>query len=248
MKYIKTLILMTYFFFYNAYAGPQDFVKDDKIINELTTPEYVDIIRPFLPDNPHILEAGAHGGQDTVILAKSWPLGTVYAFEPVQKFVEFTRTEIVNHKVNNVQLFPLALSVSSGEQSFYYSTVVGAASSLLEDSGEVCNYQDAMMKVQCTNLDEWAQKNQVGHIDFMWLDIEGSELPVLKSAPNVLKTVRVIITEVNFLEFRKGSTQYRDLYDFLITNGFTLHQIWGNPRWQGTALFVRSESILVSDE
>ncbi len=235
---------MAYFFLWNVYAGPENFVKDDNIINELTTEEYVDIIRPFLPENPHILEAGAHGGQDTVILAQSWPLGTLYAFEPVLKFVEFTKREIVKHKVNNVQLFPLALSVSSGEQSFYYSTTIGAASSLLEDNGlEICNYQDTLMKVQSTNLDEWAQKNQIDHIDFMWLDIEGSELPVLRSAPNVLKTVKVILTEVNFLEFRKNSTQYQDLYEFLTTNGFTLYRIWGNPKWQGNALFVRSELV-----
>ncbi len=239
---------MAYFFLWNVYAAPEDFVKDGNIINELTTEEYVDIIKPFLPENPHILEAGAHGGQDTVILSQSWPLGTLYAFEPVPKFIEFISSELIKHSINNVQLFPLALSVSSGEQSFYYSTTVGAASSLLESNGtEVCDYQDIVMKVQSINLDEWAHKNQIDHIDFMWLDMEGSELPVLRSAPNVLKTVKVILTEVNFLEFRKNSTQYQDLYEFLTTNGFTLYQIWGNPKWQGTALFVRSELIIFGE-
>ena len=140
----------------------------------------------------------------------------------------------------NAILFPLTLSEISGEQSFYYSITIGAASSLLKDGGmEICNYQDIEMKVQCINLDEWACKHGVDHIDFIWLDIEGNELPVLKSASTILIPVKAIITEVNFLEFRQGCTQYQELYDFLIVNGFRLYRIWGNPKWQGNALFVR---------
>ena len=60
--YKKTLVLIVCSLFYCAYAAPKDFIKDGKIINELTTQEYVEIIRPFLPENPNILEAGAHGG------------------------------------------------------------------------------------------------------------------------------------------------------------------------------------------
>ena len=37
----------------------------------------------FLPENPVILEAGAHKGKDTVEMAKLWPAGTIHAFEPV---------------------------------------------------------------------------------------------------------------------------------------------------------------------
>lgn len=225
---------------------PASFVKDNKIINELKTEEYVDIVKPFLPENPAILEAGCHGGQDTVILGKSWPLGTIYAFEPVQKFVDFTNIEITKHKITNAMVFPFALSSNSGTQIFYYSNNIGAASSLLASNdalNAICNYQDTPMTVNTINLDEWSQKNKVDHIDFMWLDMEGSEYYVLSTAPHILKTVRAIITEVNFLEFRQGSTQFKDLDNFLTNNGFSLFKIWGSPRWQGTALYIRSDVL-----
>jgi len=221
---------------------PESFVEDGKIVCELKTEEYVALIRPFLPANPVILEAGCHGGQDTVILGQSWPRGHVYAFEPVMKFVGFTKEELRKHGVRNASVWPFALSVTSGEQLFHYSTNIGAASSLLPSNDKmdhICKYNDTPMKVNCINLDEWAKKNKVDHIDFMWLDMEGIEYYVLNAAPNILKTVRVIITEINFCEFRQGTTQYKDLYNFLTAQGFKLYKIWGSPIWQGTALFIR---------
>lgn len=220
----------------------EKFLTQNQIINELTTEEYITIIRPFLPEDPILLEAGSHGGQDSVALAKSWPKGTLLAFEPVQKFVEYTQKSLIDHKINNARVMPYALSPINGRQTFYYSNTIGAASSLLPNNG-LCDYQDTVIEVECVNLDDWARKNNINHIDFMWLDIEGSELHVLKSCPTILKTVQVIITEVNFKEFRKDSTQCIDLCNFLTKNGFHLYKIWGSPTWQGTALFIRSELI-----
>ncbi len=246
MNKIKQCISI--FFLMNGFllAFPEAFIKNNIYITDLLTEEYVEIIKPFLPVNPIILEAGAHGGQDTVILSQSWPLGTLYAFEPVEKFVGFTKKAIEENRVTNAHLFPFALSATSGEQTFYYSMTVGAASSLLP-TNDICDYQEIPMTVQCVNLDEWAEKNKVNHIDFMWLDMEGSELHVLKHAPQILSTVRVIITEINFREFRKNGTQFTGLYEFMTQNDFTLYKIWGSPTWQGTALFVRS-SLLPATE
>ena len=220
------------------------FMENDVYLQELKTNEYIDIVRPFLPNHPTILEAGCHSGEDTIILAAAWPEGHLYAFEPVRRFIENAKTQIARDNITNVSIYPFALSSKSGKQTFYYSTNIGAASSLLESNEQmidVCDYQDAQMQVDCVNLDEWAKKNNVDHIDFMWLDMEGNELNVLRSAPDILKTTRVILTEANFREFRKGSVQFKDLMSFLTSNGFKLHKIWGSPTWQGTALFLRND-------
>ena len=225
---------------------PEDFILNGVIINELSTNEYLNIIKIFLPHNPIVLEAGCHGGQDTVAIGNMWPEGKIYAFDPVEKFVDFTNAELEKHNIKNARVYQLALSRTSGQQTFYYSTACGGASSLLPSNlemKEICDYQDITMTANCMNLDEWAQKENVTYIDFMWLDMEGSELEVLSSSPQILKTVKVIITEINFREFRQGTTRYEDLATFLKSNGFTLYKIWGSPTWQGTALFIRSELV-----
>lgn len=225
---------------------PENFVEDGIIIKDLTTEESLELVKPFLPENPFILEAGCHGGQDTILLGNMWPRGHVFAFEPVLKFVGFTKFELKKHKVPNASVFPFALAETTGNQPFYYSKHIGAASSLLKSNDamdSLCNYQDIKITVNSINIDDWAKRYRVDHIDFMWLDIEGSEYYVLKAAPNILKTVTAIITEINFREFRVGSTQYKQLYDFLIENDFKLLKIWGNPTWQANALFVRNSCI-----
>jgi 2-O-methyltransferase len=246
MKLNNVLFFFVIFLVSKTYAEyPESFVSDGKIVNELKTEEYIKLVRKFLPSHPIILEAGSHGGQDTVILGKAWPNGYVYAFEPVEKFVQFTIDELQKHYVYNAEVFPYALAEKEEERVFHYSNKIGAASSLLEDNG-MCDYQDTAMVVQCVNLDNWAYKRGIDHIDFMWLDLEGYELHVLRSSPTILKTVKVILTEVNFCEFRKGGTLYKELYDFLTSNGFTLYKIWGSPTWQGNALFVRSELVITN--
>jgi hypothetical protein len=77
----------------------------------------------------------------------------------------------------------------------------------------------------------------------MWLDIEGIEQQVLECSPEILSTVKVIYTETNFFEFRKGTTQYDSLSEFLESAGFVLAAHWYNEGLQGNAIFVRKDVI-----
>jgi hypothetical protein len=95
--------------------------------------------------------------------------------------------------------------------------------------------------VSCVILDDWCKKNNVDHIDFMWLDLEGLELQILQSSPLILNTVKVIYTETNFYEFRKNMTQYGALKEFLNSSGFRLLSHWYAQAHQGNAIFVRKE-------
>jgi len=219
-----------------------EFVSNGKGPNELTTQEYLELVAPFIPDNPTILEAGAHGGNDTVIMGHRWPRGHLYAFEPVAKFYLNMKHELNKHKVYNVTTIKKGLFTVTGNRTFYISQNCGGASSFLQDN-DMCNYNDYTVTVPCVNLDEWAEENNVESIDFMWLDMEGAEYYVLSSAPKILSTTRVILTELNFKEFRKGSTQYHTLKNFLLNQGFKLHKIWGSPYHQATGMFVRADLV-----
>ena len=43
----------------------------------------LECVKPFLPENPTILEAGAYEGEDTIRFKKFWPNSVVHTFEPV---------------------------------------------------------------------------------------------------------------------------------------------------------------------
>lgn len=88
------------------------------------------LVESFLPQNPVILEAGAHCGEDTKVLAKKWPEGTVYAFEPCPDY--FDILSLTTAHIKNIHIFPYALFSSTGRHQFYMSKTCDGASSLFK--------------------------------------------------------------------------------------------------------------------
>lgn len=208
-----------------------------------------ELIRLYIPSNPIILEAGAHFGEDTMRMKAIWPKCIVHAFEPHPD--NYRRLIQATHGVSGIFCYPLALSDIIGTAKFYRCRLHEGASSLLESCpARITFYNDQEpIMVQCLTLDEWARHNNVNHIDFCWLDMEGAELKMLQHASTILPTIRAIYIEVNFQEFRTGMVQYQDIKNFFSTHGF--RQIWMTPGkiglpedQQANVLFIREDIML----
>lgn len=207
----------------------------------------LDLIAKFLPDNPVIFEAGGHYGWDTVKFCLKWPNAKIISFEAnphtYEKLLEKTNW------LQNIQVYNLAVNNYNGtailnachredkEDPSYEGT-----SSLLPPSELTKNYyQGSQIEVPCIVLDDWCEKNNIETLDFMWLDLEGLEQQVLQSSPRILESVKVIYTETNFIPFRMGTTQYKELRAFLEKSGFKLLAHWYVETSQGEAIFVKNE-------
>lgn len=208
------------------------------------------LVAKFLPENPNVFEAGAHYGEDSVVLAKTWPKGTVLSFEPnphaFKMFLDRTKD------VSNIQGYELAVGNYNGTATLYvcYGTngnepqyFDGASSLLVPSEGQKIHYQGPEVEVPCVILDDWCNDHGIDRLDFMWIDLEGMELQLLSASPEILKTVKVIYTETNFYGFREGTTQYADLKAFLEQQGFTVIAHWFTHGLQGDAVFVRNELL-----
>ena len=57
-------------------------------------------------------------------------------------------------------------------------------------------------------------------IDFMWLDMEGMELSVLKAAGPVSATVKAVCMEVTREERHVGTPLYGEVVDWMRNQGF----------------------------
>lgn len=198
------------------------------------------LLKKFLPHNPVILEAGAQFGEDTEWMSEMWPEARIYSFEPnPESYADLQKRAA---KLNNVSTHNVALSNTKGTFPFY---ICGGASSLLrptDNINEAYFHSDLNhpIMVNSITLDEWAAKNNVTSIDFMWLDMEGNELRALHGALGILPKVKIIYTEVNLLEFWHGCVQYDTLKKWLEDHGFT--QIWADivPNWHGNVLFINN--------
>lgn len=200
--------------------------------------EVLRFVKTLLPDNPVILEAGGHHGEDTNRMKLLWPKAVMHVFEPLPtSFVKLTEA---TQNLPGIFRYPYALSDHSGPSCFYLNPNNEGASSI----GKPVEYNEIEFKkepitIQCLTIDEWAKRTKINHIDFMWLDMEGHELYALQKGLSVLPTVKAIYTEINFIETRHGACLYKNLKTFLLACGF--QELWKSASGgrQGDALFVR---------
>lgn len=214
---------------------------------KLTAHRILNDMPRFLPENPVILEAGAFDGEDALRMSQLWSKATIHTFEPVPLL--FLKTKAKTFNCKNVHCHQLALSGQTGRAQFYVSSdaqnEISGSSSLLEPKDHLKFYQDIkfnnIIEVQTMNLDEWAEANNIDHIDFMWLDMQGAEFDMLKSAPNILKTVKLIFMEVAFAQTYKNIPLYQEVRAWLESQGFVVifDETCGAAKAEGNALFIR---------
>jgi 2-O-methyltransferase len=185
-------------------------------------------IKPYLPPNPVVLECGGHDGEDTVFMASFWPQGKVYTFEPVPELFKILTYKTVHFP--NIKRYQLALSEVTGTQTFYFSDLKNSgspsgSSSLLppKDHLKFDSYVtfNGTFEVASMKLDDWAKIEGLDQIDFMWLDMQGYELNMLKISELAKKT-KVIYLEVEFIEAYKGQYLYSNVKKWMEENGFKL--------------------------
>jgi 2-O-methyltransferase len=210
----------------------------------------LDLISLFLPINPVVIQAGGHYGIETVSFAQRWPNGKIISFEPNPHAFEILSSKTSSS--TNVQVYNSALNNYSGNAPFYLcygssgkDPAFEHASSLLKPSaGMEIHYQGPVITVDCVLLDEWCYEHQIDHVDFLCLNLQGAELQVLKSSPEILKSVTCISVHTNLFPFRKGTTHYVDLKNFLEKSGFQLLTHWYREGLDGDAIFVKKSYFL----
>lgn len=202
----------------------------------------LELIKSILPENPIVLEAGAHYAQDTYWMAQIWPHGIIHAFEPTP--VNFKYVYEAAQSFPNIKCYTYALDYECGSKLFYQDgdgeNGNQGANSLLAHK-ILKKSSNEPIKVECITIDTWAKNMNVDHIDFMWLDMEGNELNALKGGLNILPTVKAIFTEVNFQEFWDGAVQYNTLKLWLEQQNFK--EVWTDIKdgWNGNVLFVKNK-------
>lgn len=201
----------------------------------------------FLPYNPVILEAGAFRGEETLRMAKQWPEARVIALEPNPESFNLLQKKV--QETSNVEAHNLALTTYNGiatlnvcrgmkgeESAFEY------ASSMLPLTKEMEVYcKGPQIIVPCSTLEDFCDEKQIDHIDLLRLELEGLELQVLQSSPQILKNTKVIYVKTLMHPYRSGMTNYSELKRFLENSNFVLLSHWYQPGIIGYAIFLSRE-------
>ena len=192
-----------------------------KMPGKLEVPKYA--LKKYLPKDPVIIDCGAHIGSDSVELSRIFPNAQIHSFEPVPHLYEKLKWN--TRRRSNITCYPYALSNSNGTATMYVSSGSSdASSSLLAPTGHMDQHADVkfndVINVQTFTLDSWAEKYNVKKVDFMWLDMQGFEYPMLQASAKIFPSVKAIHTEVNPTELYKDSVLYPQFKSWLESRGF----------------------------
>lgn len=214
-----------------------------------------DLIKKLIgKDDPIILDIGCNDGSESLWLSSLFSKAQVYSFEPDprarQRF-----TQNVKEGESRIKLFDIAISDQDGEIDFYCSD--GSPEEGWEEmhpdgwdlSGSIrkpkkhlkiyewCKFEKTI-KVKAMKLDTWRHQNGVGHIDFIWADVQGAEVDLIKGGREALSHTRYFYTEYNDDELYEGQLPLRKLLR-LIPGYEVLH------RYQDDVLLKNKKYTLV---
>ena len=199
-----------------------------------------------------ILELGSRDAEVALALKRAFPQAQVFAFECNPPAVELCRRNIAAAEVDGVTLVPRAVSDCNGTVDFYAidptRTITPhadgniGASSLFQASPDYPHeqYFQNRISVVATTLAQWSQETGVTDIDLIWMDLQGAELRALQGMGDLLQTVKILYTEVEFKELYVGQPLFRDIDQFLRKQGFERHAEFNRSEWFGDVMYVKS--------
>jgi FkbM family methyltransferase len=158
-----------------------------------------------------ILDVGANIGYFSLLFAK-WLRGegAVHAFEP---FPDTLRT-----LSRNVDLNPRLKSLIT-VHDVALSNYVGRTSVVVPDEGNSgCNYlsMNGRVQISVTTLDAAARELRLSHLDFVKVDIEGSEVAMLEGSAETIERFRpVMMIEMNPIALQRFGKTPADLFSVL---------------------------------
>lgn len=150
-----------------------------------------------------VFDIGANIGVHSITLAKKNNEVKVYSFEPsayTRKILEFNLK--INNLKNQITVIPYAISDHLGKAKFY-QTIDNAYSSLKDTKRK--NVTDTF-EVNLMTIDEFVKTENIGKVDLIKIDVEGSENEVVLGGINTLSRLKPEI----FIEIYQGINSNRD--------------------------------------
>ena len=176
-----------------------------------------------------VFDIGANVGYYSLIAAPLvGPEGRIYAFEPAAEQFRHLKDNATRNGFSQILPYKVALSDKPGEAVLHLDDEFNTGSAFLRPAG-ARNIRDEI--VNCTTLDDFVESQQVNRIDAMKIDVEGSELAVLRGGQKTLERFRpVLLVEVKEQHQRLAGFSRRELYDQLIAQDYRPYRINANAR------------------
>ena len=171
------------------------FLKAAKIAVESRAGKASDLIFPLLPQiigtsDPVIIDVGANMGQFASRVARQFPAGRIYSFEPVRSNAIGLRRVLRWLRIRNVEIVEEAICDMVGVEPIhiprFYAYQDGTLAVLERSKRCYDNVTYHFQTVQTNTLDAFAAARAIRRIDFLKVDTEGAEERVVRGGMGII--------------------------------------------------------------
>lgn len=188
----------------------------DGTCDEEILQEYYQQSRFFVPEyepseHDTVLDIGAHIGVFSILAAEKVKMGRVYSIEADERNYRFLRMNVESNNLSNVSTHLLALTDYRGTGKLY-SASDSWGHTLCEPVSEDWEI------VKTDTLTNFLVDNNIQHVDYMKVNVEGAEYSILLHTPiSIMKRIELML-----VEFHPSSKHNeKDLVGYLEQCGFS---------------------------
>ena len=223
MNWMKDLRLRIY---------PGNEVFRSIFVQGIYDPNMVVVLNALLPEKGVLIDIGANMGYCSLLMSRTvGEDGKIFAIEPSER--DFLRLidNISLNKLNNVSVYRLAISDTSGEVEI--SIASEERSSLNTLGTEFSNKAIDKLrteKVEATTLDHFIEQEEIDKIDVIKMDIEGSEFRALLGANASIEMFRpALILGINKNSLKANDSSVEDIEKILRNLRYKMYCLTEDP-------------------
>jgi len=183
----------------------------------------------YLREDMIFVDVGANQGEFSLFASRRLPKGKVLAFEPMSLFFDRLSFNIRLNGITNIQCYKLGLSDRSGEVPIYFNANNKHDHEGLASIFPIDQQDQTREMISLAVLDEIVEKEAVNRIDFIKIDVEGSEWAVLRGSRQVLQKFKpALMVELNDETAALAGYTVEEMIGWLEQLGYVPHQIRRN--------------------
>lgn len=200
--------------------------------------------------DPVIFDIGAFGGRITKTYRKYFPDAKIYSFEPSDD--AFKR--LFKNFSNDPKIFCYNKALAENTGTSVLNINVGpCTNSILSIDDKAASFWGKnWMTTKCQNvvetvtIDEFCNEMSITEIDILKVDVQGSELSVLKGASGMLSknNIKLIYLEILMCPTYKNQPKYHEIFSFLDSYNYQLLNMYNLARNENQ--LVQLDSIFLS--
>jgi len=177
-----------------------------------------------------VIDVGAHHGQFAIFAAHRFSNARIICVEPLSS----ARDHLFRVIPRDALVLPVAASDVAGTREFHVSRRTDS-SSLLPITGNCTTAfpgteEERLTLVRTVRLDEIIAARDIERPALLKIDVQGSELQVLRGAAGLLETIDTLLVECSFVEFYAGQALIGDVVAEVLTLDFRLAGVYSVVR------------------